>query len=760
MAILKTTRYHIEITNIDKNGHLNIIYPKNTVDDVYMDPKKNITIKGKVSFYAASSINADVQIKDLSVPGFQLVEGAHLTVLFEKGITASNAKLRISNGITKYTEIPILYQNKPLLSDLIKSMGIVNLVYSVGNFHVIHNFVSPPLSKDNTRKIFLTGVDTSNAKSYPDEKYYDDQVYIDETQGRLHASTFLGTTYYMGGTNAYINSTDYTGNSATATQFKTARDIIIGKKTNSFDGTKNIEFTLDQIDAVSRDGDTVRGDLKITSGTNDDRYVLYRGNGIVYTFPSGGKGYAGGISWKNPDNNSVEASFGYYRNNFFYFGKSYDNPDGIVKAKKYIGNLEGTADVSNKLGATTVGSSTRFFYLNDGVATESTETVGSGIKPIFLSSGTFTESGSTIGSKTKGIYMKSGTITESDATVGSADIPVYMNKGEITSTGKSFSNYLPLSGGTLTGTLTAPTFSGNLSGNASTVSSISGHIRDNLSGNGVTDKALSANQGYLLKAYVDSKMPYSYFHWNGLQGQPAWLWGGNIKDDYYLYNPANFSVNYANSAGVGNSLPTNGVYFGATNASPWIQISNGDIRFWSWMYGEPANLMIMQAIPSQNIYQIFSSYDGQVNLGLSSFRWKQIYATSSAISTSDERLKDNINPLNDDLIKKFVMGLTAISYTSKEGDSGRTHYGFGAQSVEKLMESLGMSSLDFAGFIKSPKDELKKSLDDNAAQVTRIPNEYIYGLRYEEFIAPAIKMIQIQQEQINSLEMKLEQIMS
>ncbi|MGO4619033.1 hypothetical protein AB4Z34_05325 [Ensifer sp. 2YAB10] len=39
------------------------------------------------------------------------------------------------------------------------------------------------------------------------------------------------------------------------------------------------------------------------------------------------------------------------------------------------------------------------------------------------------------------------------------------------------------------------------------------------------------------------------FNWNGQGGQPNWLWGGNDGTNHYVYNPSNFNVNYANSAG-------------------------------------------------------------------------------------------------------------------------------------------------------------------------------------------------------------------
>ena len=57
------------------------------------------------------------------------------------------------------------------------------------------------------------------------------------------------------------------------------------------------------------------------------------------------------------------------------------------------------------------------------------------------------------------------------------------------------------------------------------------------------------------------------FHWNGQEGQPEWLWGGNDGANMYVYNPANFSVNYATSANYANSAgsaPANGGTAGNT----------------------------------------------------------------------------------------------------------------------------------------------------------------------------------------------------
>lgn len=43
-----------------------------------------------------------------------------------------------------------------------------------------------------------------------------------------------------------------------------------------------------------------------------------------------------------------------------------------------------------------------------------------------------------------------------------------------------------------------------------------------------------------------------YFGWAGQEGQPSWVWGGNDGVNMRVWNPSNFSVNYANSAGSAN----------------------------------------------------------------------------------------------------------------------------------------------------------------------------------------------------------------
>jgi hypothetical protein len=53
------------------------------------------------------------------------------------------------------------------------------------------------------------------------------------------------------------------------------------------------------------------------------------------------------------------------------------------------------------------------------------------------------------------------------------------------------------------------------------------------------------------------------FNWSGQSGQPTWLWGSNDGANHYVYNPSNFSVNYATSAG----------YAASAGAVAWSSVS-------------------------------------------------------------------------------------------------------------------------------------------------------------------------------------------
>lgn len=77
----------------------------------------------------------------------------------------------------------------------------------------------------------------------------------------------------------------------------------------------------------------------------------------------------------------------------------------------------------------------------------------------------------------------------------------------------------------------------------------------NCANGGYCDNSIvSENANHLYNTQSDGLKNSMTFNWVGKDGQPLWLWGGEDGNSMYVYNPANFSVNYANSAGSANSV--------------------------------------------------------------------------------------------------------------------------------------------------------------------------------------------------------------
>lgn len=163
--------------------------------------------------------------------------------------------------------------------------------------------------------------------------------------------------------------------------------------------------------------------------------------------------------------------------------------------------------------------------------------------------------------------------------------------------------------------------------------------------------------------------------------------------------------------------------------------------------------------------------DGSLNLGNGSHRWAVVYAKTGSINTSDRNEKNTIADIDPEQAEKLIMGLKPSTFKFNDGTSGRTHWGLISQDIEELLPQIGMSDLDFAGFIKTPKTEdyyedvpetvtdeetgEEKTVTRKELKTRTVEGEYVYALRYSEFIAPLICMVQKQQKQIENLERRL-----
>lgn len=119
------------------------------------------------------------------------------------------------------------------------------------------------------------------------------------------------------------------------------------------------------------------------------------------------------------------------------------------------------------------------------------------------------------------------------------------------------------------------------------------------------------------------------------------------------------------------------------------------------------------------------------------------YSSEELTRGSDRRIKHSIT-YDMDKYSGFFMNLQPTAFRLNNGNSGRFHIGFIAQDVEQALLAAGMSTQDFAGFVRS-------------AGLNDVHGEYedqCY-LRYENFIALNTFMIQKLFRRIEELESKI-----
>lgn len=336
---------------------------------------------------------------------------------------------------------------------------------------------------------------------------------------------------------------------------------------------------------------------------------------------------------------------------------------------------------------------------------------------------------------------------------------------QISTLNSSLVKYLPLSGGTMTGTIIGQhklpgstasdangmvlgvrtsgntgIFNGNGDGNGADVANLIikswygvGFVdgcsnqgmtvgidcrSGNITCNSITIRNVGSVTDLLNSKLSTSASCNKNWNWSGKNETPAWIWGGSDGTNMYVYNPTYILVQ-----GIRNRV---------TNRAMTITNDNH-----------------VRTYESNGV-----GMNGVISLGSGNYRFSQLYVTSSSISTSDKNYKDDIKSLTDKHLQ-FFMKLQPVSFLFKDGTSGRTHVGFIAQDVEQAMSECGLTDLDFAGFCKDQKVDSKlvdgeevnePILDDNGNP------EYIYSLRYEEFIALNTYAIQKLWNHVETLE--------
>jgi len=131
-----------------------------------------------------------------------------------------------------------------------------------------------------------------------------------------------------------------------------------------------------------------------------------------------------------------------------------------------------------------------------------------------------------------------------------------------------------------------------------------------------------------------------------------------------------------------------------------------------------------------------ASRDNAIDIGFSSVRFDDIYATNGTIQTSDRNEKQDIAELSDaeqrvavaakGLLRKFRWR----DSVEAKGDDARTHFGIIAQDLQAAFAAEGLDAGDYAMFISSTWTD-----EETGEERTRM------GVRYSELLAFIIAAI-------------------
>jgi len=134
------------------------------------------------------------------------------------------------------------------------------------------------------------------------------------------------------------------------------------------------------------------------------------------------------------------------------------------------------------------------------------------------------------------------------------------------------------------------------------------------------------------------------------------------------------------------------------------------------------------------------SGDGAQNLGSATNRWATVFAVTGTINTSDEREKQQIEPIEPAVIlawkKVNFRQFKFNDAVEKKGDEARFHVGVIAQQVKEAFESEGLDAFEYGILCYDEWDAQEEIKDDegNVIQPAREAGNR-YGVRYEEALA-------------------------
>ena len=123
-----------------------------------------------------------------------------------------------------------------------------------------------------------------------------------------------------------------------------------------------------------------------------------------------------------------------------------------------------------------------------------------------------------------------------------------------------------------------------------------------------------------------------------------------------------------------------------------------------------------------NCLVFYPNIDNITALGAGGLRWKEIYAATGTINTSDSRLKNSIKDIDDKLLDAWG-NIEPKQYkfndaTEKKGEKARLHTGYLAQDIQAECEKQGVNASDYGLFCYDEWEEQEEISEEIETEKT------------------------------------------
>ena len=223
-------------------------------------------------------------------------------------------------------------------------------------------------------------------------------------------------------------------------------------------------------------------------------------------------------------------------------------------------------------------------------------------------------------------------------------------------------------------------------------------------------------------------------------------------------------VHKSGNEAIGGVKDFNGVFLGEQSGVIRIGNNGQGYLFCTLSYDGQIYNNLKQFVPNTN---------DEYNLGKSTQRWKDIYATNATINTSDRNAKTDIKNIDDNILEAWdkvsLVSFKLKDSVEKKGDNARTHIGYIAQNIKEELSKCGIDACEYGLFCYNSWDaqeeksheeqrtdeagntETIKVIDTPAREAGEI-----YGLRYIECLVVECAYLRKKNKELEDRIIKLE----